>query len=95
MSVPFGLVWTQEQEFKTSANDAYKIAAICQLAKEGYADQIVFGMDIYMKIMTRRFDGHGYSRLLNYVIPTLKEMGVSDADIYKISVQNPARILAS
>lgn len=89
----FGLVWNLDQFGMAPPSDAYKIAAIITLLNEGYGDQIVIGTDIYLKIMTRRYGGSGYIRLLNHTVPTLKKFGVSDADIEKITVANPARLL--
>ena len=44
---------------------------------EGYGEKIVVGTDVFLKIMTRRYGGHGYVRLQNYVVPTLQRIGVS------------------
>lgn len=90
----FGLVWSLEHAGLVSPSDAYHLAAIVELIDQGYEDQIVIGTDIYLKIMTRRYGGHGYIRLLNYVVPTLRDLGVSNAAIHKITVENPARILS-
>ena len=90
----FGLVWALEHAGLVPQSDAYHFAAIVELINKGYEDQIVIGTDIYLKIMTRRNGGHGYIRLLNYVVPTLQSLGVSDTVIKKITIDNPARILS-
>lgn len=90
----FGQTWDTEAQGSVSESDSYKIAAIYQLLQEGYSDQIVVGTDVFLKIMTRRYGGHGYVRLQNYVVPTLKQVGVSKEVIAKLTVENPARLLA-
>ena len=90
----FGIVYDDEPLGKIAESDAYKIAGIIQLLDRGFEDQIVIGNDIFMRLMTRRYGGHGYVRLINYVVPTLHKFGVSDHRIRKITVETPARLLA-
>ncbi len=90
----FGQTWDTEALGSVADADVYKIAAIYQLVNEGYGEQIVIGTDVFLKIMTRRYGGHGYVRLQNYVVPTLQRIGVSDAIIARLTVTTPARLLA-
>jgi phosphotriesterase-related protein len=74
--------------------DWYILSGVVALIKDGYAGQLVFGNDVFTKLATRRGGGEGYRRLADFVVPVLKKCGVSDKDINKIMVENPARILA-
>ncbi len=74
--------------------DWYSLSGIMTLIKDGYADQLVIGNDIFTKLATRHGGGDGYSRLIDFIVPALEQCGVSDRDIHKIVVENPARILA-
>lgn len=74
--------------------DWYALSGLVALIREGYAGQLVIGNDVFTKLATRRGGGEGYRRLADFVVPALKRCGVSDADVYKITVENPARILA-
>lgn len=74
--------------------DWYSLSGLAALIKDGYAGQLVIGNDVFTKLATRRGGGEGYRRLSDYVVPALKKCGVSDQDINKITVENPARILA-
>ena len=74
--------------------DWYALSGLVALIREGYAGQLVIGNDVFTKLATRRGGGEGYRRLADFVVPALKKCSVSDADIYKITVENPARILA-
>ncbi|MBW2369249.1 MAG: phosphotriesterase [Deltaproteobacteria bacterium] len=90
----FGRNWDVEALGIISPKDHVLMAALVALIKEGYTHQLVIGTDVSHKIMTRRHGGYGYCRLLNYVVPTLKKVGVSDEDIRKITVENPSRMLS-
>ena len=45
-------------------------------------------------ILQIRFGGHGYSHILNNVLPKMKAKGVSQATIDKIMIENPKTWLA-
>jgi phosphotriesterase-related protein len=90
----FGMTWDVESAGMVSQKDHIPMAGLVALINAGYEDQIVIGTDVFIKLMTRRYGGHGYCRLLNYVVPTLKKVGVSDETIRKITVDNPSRVLS-
>lgn len=73
--------------------DAVKLAGLIELINSGYAEQIVIGNDVYQKIMARSYGGHGYCRIIDYVIPALIENGIDKKIIDKITIFNPARLL--
>ena len=79
--------------------DWQRLAALLALIKDGYSNQLVLGTDTFLKILTRRFGGEGYSRLTKFVIPFLREYldvfdRVSDYDIRLMTIDNPIRLLA-
>ena len=73
--------------------DTVKLSGLIELIKAGYAEQLVIGNDVYQKIMTRTFGGHGYCRMIDYVIPGLILGGIDQKTIDQITVSNPARLL--
>lgn len=91
----FGHRWDLEAlGLVTSCGDHVRLAGIVALVKEGYAKQIVIGTDLFLKINTRRYGGESYSRLTRYAAPALEKVGVKQADIRRITHENPARLLA-
>jgi phosphotriesterase-related protein len=74
--------------------DWKRLAAVVALIKEGYSSQIVLGTDTATKTQVRRYGGHGYAHLTKFVIPILRELGVSDYDIRQMTVENPRNLLA-
>lgn len=91
---PFGFEADNEVLGIAHYPDWYTLSGIVALIEAGYANQLVLGNDVFTKIATRRGGGDGYRRLADFIVPAMKECGVSDQDIHKIMVENPARILA-
>jgi len=90
----FGHSYATELGGWVSVPDWQRIAVLLELVDAGYAAQIVLGSDTFTKTMMRRYGGDGYCRLTDYVVPTLKAMSVCDFDIWQMTVDNPARVLA-
>ena len=80
--------------FLGSYTDRDIAVGIAQLVREGYARQIVLGHDTCNKLQLRKYGGLGYTYIHEYFLPALRELGVSEADIHTMMVENPARILA-
>lgn len=89
-----GAEWDLEQLGFAHRPDWYYLAGLLALIEEGYAGQICLGHDVFTRLDTRRGGGSGFTRIHNFVLPTLRKCGVSEADIHKMTVENPARILA-
>lgn len=86
--------WVDSREGLAPAYDPIAFAAIYQYVKAGYGDRIVMGTDVWMRNSTRKYGGAGISNLLNFVVPTLLENGLTRKDIDQILVHTPARLLA-
>ena len=72
----------------------HRLAGLVALIKRGFSSQIVLGTDCAFKYHYRRYGGFGYCRLTDYIIPLLREIEVSDYDIRRMTILNPARLLA-
>ena len=70
---------------------ADNVAALC---KEGFADRVLLAEDICMLSHLKYRGGKGYGYILDTFVPMLKERGVSDEQLHKMLVDNPARALA-
>jgi phosphotriesterase-related protein len=90
----FGHEWNIAGNHWMIESDVQRLAGVVALLERGYTDQIVLGTDICFKMLTRRGGGRGYAHLPGWVLPTLSDLGVSDLEIEKLSVGNPARLLA-
>ncbi len=89
----FGHNWNYEVIGLMNQTDYERLAGLVALIKEGYSKQLVIGCDVYTKTCTRRYGGTGYSRLLNFVVPTLRMLGISEVDILNITMKNPICLL--
>ncbi|XP_071960109.1 N-acetyltaurine hydrolase-like [Antedon mediterranea] len=74
-------------------SDAQRIDIIKGLVDEGYADQVVISHDIHAKHQLLKYGGHGYSHILENVVPKMLVKGISQEDIDKILIHNPRRWL--
>ena len=90
----FGHYWDAEVLGVGPTPDWQRMAGLVKLIQEGHARQLVLGTDTFVKILLRRFGGDGYCRLTSVVVPSLASVGVSEQEIRRITVDNPARILA-
>jgi phosphotriesterase-related protein len=89
-----GAEWDLEGMGFAHRPDWFFLAGLAALIKQGYAGQICLGHDVFTKLNTRRGGGEGYTRIHNFIVPTLRRSGVSDEDIQMMTVENPARLLA-
>lgn len=75
-------------------NDTGRIKQISELIALGYGDRIVVGHDIHMKFQMAAFGGWGYGHYLRNVVPLMEVWGLDDDAVRRLSIDNPARLLA-
>lgn len=68
--------------------------AILELIKRGYGDRILVSQDVCTKFQLHKYGGFGYDFVLTNLIPFLRDHGVSERDIMRVTQENPARVLA-
>lgn len=90
----FGTEDYSEEEDFNNPRDSERLDAIRNLADDGYMDRILISHDISTKAMIRTYGGRGYDHILRTVIPMMKKIGVTDAEINQLMINNPARALA-
>lgn len=74
--------------------DWFTMAGIMALIRDGNAGQVLLGNDVFTKLATRHGGGDGYRRLTDFIVPALRKCGATDDDMRRITIDNPARILA-
>jgi phosphotriesterase-related protein len=89
----FGMPQDNEQLHSFGRADAIKVAGLLKLIKLGYEKQLVVGCDIYQKIQTQGWGGHGYSRILDYLKPALLKYEAGEEAVDNILIYNPRRLL--
>ncbi|XP_060802496.1 phosphotriesterase-related protein [Amyelois transitella] len=71
-------------------SDAQRLDRIAMLVREGRGDRVLMSHDIHTKHRLSAFGGHGYSHIINNVVPRMPGKGLSDDVIDQIIVKNPA-----
>ena len=74
--------------------EAVRADNVAALVKEGFCDRVLLSEDICMTKHLKFNGGKGYGYLLDIFVPMLRERGVTEADIHKMLVTNPARAFA-
>jgi len=76
-------------------HDSERETLLLRLLDAGYGDQLLISQDVCHKSQLRRFGGHGYSHLLENIVPSLTRRGADDRTISQLLVQNPREFLTS
>ena len=72
-----------------------RMATMAKLIEAGYEEQLLPSCECFMKVHYKKYGGFGYSHLLEYIIPILKNAyGVSEKSINTMLVENPKKYLA-
>ena len=71
-----------------------RIGLIQSLINEKFEDKILMAHDIHTKHRLERFGGHGYKHILTVTCPKMLAKGITQDQIDKILVKNPANILS-
>ena len=74
-------------------SDIERVNSIAILCKEGYDRQIVMAQDVGMRMLWKRYGGSGYSLVLEWAVPLLRRLGVTEQQMQNMLLENPRRIL--
>jgi phosphotriesterase-related protein len=74
--------------------DQQRIAWLLDVFRLGYGSRVLVSHDVWCKLQLRRFGGGGYGHILRTIVPTLLEDGLSEDDIDRLIIRNPAEVLA-
>lgn len=78
---------------RTRLADFDVAAGIVEMIKAGYVEKILLSQDVCTKLQLKAYGGSGYSYIVEYFLPYLKRLGVTDAQVQTIMVENPRRVL--
>ncbi len=70
-----------------------KAALVKRIVEWGHIQQITVSLDMTRQYHLKKYGGHGFAFLMDWFIPLLREVGLSDAQVDQIIVGNPRRIL--
>ena len=69
------------------------VELLLELLHRGHGDRVLLSQDVCHNSQLRRYEGNGYTYLHETFLPRLREAGVSDAEINRMTIANPRRIL--
>jgi phosphotriesterase-related protein len=78
---------------RTRLTDTDVAKGIVDLVNAGYGDRILLSQDVCTKIQLKAFGGSGYSFIVEQFVPYLKRLGLTDAQVTTMMVDNPRRAL--
>ena len=73
--------------------DGERINAIKKQIELGNIDKIVISGDMCFKILYTKWGGPGYSHILKNIFPRMKNSGITDEQIFIMTVENPKKLL--
>jgi phosphotriesterase-related protein len=86
--------WHQRGHKVRRSFDIDRVELVKRVLDAGYVDQLLVSQDVCMQTMLRRNGGGGYAHITENVEERLRDLGVSDAAIAQIRVENPRRMLS-
>ena len=75
------------------ARDIQRAEFVEHMIDAGFVDNILLSHDVAYKTHLRSFGGHGYGHLLRTIVPMLRKLSVTDSEIKRMMVDNPARAI--
>jgi len=70
------------------------IELVLRMLERGFGDRILLSQDVCDNSQLIFYGGSGYAYLQETFLPRLRDRGVSEAEIARITVENPRRILS-
>ena len=80
--------------FTDYAPDDRRADHVATLVAEGFGDRLLISTDLCFRSQLRSYGGRGYDHLLRTFLPRLRERGLSEDQIRRLTVDNPARAFA-
>jgi phosphotriesterase-related protein len=69
------------------------VELLLELLHRGHADRVLLSQDVCHNSQLRHYEGNGYVYLQETFLPRLRAAGVSDAEIDRMTIENPRRVL--
>jgi phosphotriesterase-related protein len=66
---------------------------LLELIHRGHLDRVLLSLDVCHNSQLHHYEGNGYTYLQDTFLPRLRAAGLSDAEIDRLTIENPRRIL--
>ena len=74
-------------------SDDQRLERIAWISSEGYGQKVTVAHDICTKHRLEKYGGHGYSYILDHIVPRMLTRGYTAENVHDILVSNPAEAL--
>jgi len=74
--------------------EPHKIACITAILDRGYSDRVLLSSDLCRRTFYHAHGGRGYDYVIKSFVPLLREIGVTESELHRILITNPAEVLA-
>lgn len=88
----FPSYWTSDDHMDLPS-DTERIREIRELAARGHIEQVIVSQDICVRSRRVCWGGWGYVHIPQYVLPMMRLRGFTEAEIRRMTVENPRRLL--
>lgn len=90
----FGAEFEYESDGSREPTDTERLDCLTRLLDAGRASQLLLSHDICSLLQLRRYDGPGYDHVPTTIVGRLRSAGASQADLDRLLIDNPRRLLA-
>jgi len=90
----FGAEFEYEGDGSREPTDTERIDCLRRLLDAGRGSQLLLSHDICSLLQLHRYDGPGYDHVTTTIVGRLRSAGVSQADLDRMLIENPRRLLA-
>ena len=74
-------------------SDEIRLGNVLALLEAGYGDKLVLGTDVGTRSALKSYGGRGFAWLLESFVPKMREKGVSESEIKKVTSENISRAM--
>ena len=90
----FGAEGVSDSDGTQEPRDSDRLDCLLRLLDADRAGQLLLSHDVCTRLQLHRYGGWGYDHLLLSIVPRLRRAGVAEADIDRMLIDNPRRLLA-
>jgi phosphotriesterase-related protein len=89
----FGSTFNVDSELYILETDMERILCLKRALDAGYADRIIIGNDVCMKMRLHKYGGWGYDHLLTNLFPYMRKAGITDEQLHTLLYEAPRKLL--
>lgn len=79
---------------RASPGELPALETVAKLIDIGFENRLLLSQDVYLKMMLKKYGGYGYDHLFTNLPPYFEAVGITPANLDKMLIDNPTKILA-